>query len=123
MEWLRTRLALDRRNPAAKPDPKRGGALVHSWGRGKRDRSLLVEIFLYEGKVEDAWREAQGGGCSDVLWLRLAEARQAAKPEESVPVYLRLAEAAIANASGHRYDDAVKLLERAARLQQAGPER
>jgi uncharacterized Zn finger protein len=118
-EWRERALRSIRRDPAAKPAPKPGTVLVHSWGHRKRDRSLLVEIFLHEQKVDDAWREAQAGGCSDVLWLRLAEAREAASPEESVPVYLRLAEAGIANAPGHRYDDAVKLLEQAARVQQA----
>jgi hypothetical protein len=71
-----------------------------------------------------SWK-TPGGGCSDALWLRLAQARETTEPEGSIPIYLRLAEAGIANASGHRYDDAVKLLEHAARLRQAlgqGPE-
>jgi len=90
--------------------------LATFWRNHKRDRSLLVEIFLHESNVDEAWREAQAGGCSEPLWLRLAEARAAAKPEDAIPVFLRLAEAGIANPPGHRYNDAVKLLERAAQL-------
>lgn len=92
---------------------------AHIWRDRKRDHSLLVEIFLYEGNIDDAWREAQSGGCSEHLWLRLAEARATAKPEDAIPVFLRLAEAGIANPAGHRYDDAVTLLERAAQLHHA----
>lgn len=118
-EWRERALRTIRRELEAKPDPKRGNAMVSSWAHRKRDRSLLVEIFLYEGREQEAWLEAQAGGCSAPLWLRLAEVRTAAAPEDSVSIYLRLAEAGIANPRGHRYDDEVELLERAARLQQA----
>jgi tetratricopeptide (TPR) repeat protein len=52
------------------------------------DHSRLVEIFLYEGDEEAAWREAEAGGCSDGLWLRLAQAREKKHPEEAAPIYL-----------------------------------
>ncbi len=88
--------------------------LVSRWRDRKKDRSLLVEIFLYERDAQEAWREASGGGCSDTLWLLLAEEREKTHPDEAVPVYMRLAESNIANAHGHRYDDAVDLLQKAA---------
>ena len=117
-EWRQRALRHIRRDLESKPDPKRANAMVHSWAHHKRDHSLLVEIFLYKGKFEEAWQEARDGGCSDGLWLRLAKGRETTMPEEAIPVYLRLAEAGILNAPNHRYDDAVKLLERAAQLRQ-----
>jgi uncharacterized Zn finger protein len=36
------------------------------------DHSELVRIFLWEGNVEAAWREARQGGCSEKVWLELA---------------------------------------------------
>jgi uncharacterized Zn finger protein len=39
----------------------------------KPDQSRLVEILLWEGEVESAWREAQTGFCQDALWLGLAD--------------------------------------------------
>jgi hypothetical protein len=34
-----------------------------------------VRVLLWEGEDEAAWHEAQTGGCSDDLWLRLADRR------------------------------------------------
>ena len=38
------------------------------------DHSQLVEIFLWEENYEEAWQEASAGGCSEYLWLQLADA-------------------------------------------------
>jgi uncharacterized Zn finger protein len=80
------------------------------------DHSSLVEIFLSESDTESAWREARAGGCSDRLWFQLAAAREKEHPEDSAPVYLRLAEGAIASVANGRYEDSVELLVKAARL-------
>jgi tetratricopeptide (TPR) repeat protein len=84
------------------------------WMRGGNDNSPLVEIFLFEGDTESAWREAQTGGCSDSLWLRLAAVRENEHPEDAAPIYLKQAEAAVASTSNGRYEDAVGLLVKAA---------
>ncbi|MGB8261273.1 MAG: DUF6880 family protein [Terracidiphilus sp.] len=89
------------------------GAFFSSWRFQRQDRSLLVEIFLHEGRVEEAWAEAQGGGCDDRLWLRLAELRRQQHPDDAQAVYLRLAEQSIQRATGD-YSDGVSLLEQAA---------
>jgi len=78
------------------------------------DHSLLVEIFLYEGRSEDAWREAEAGGCFDSLWLRLADAREKDHPEDAARVYLKHADAGIAAVRNARYEEPVKLLVKAA---------
>ena len=46
-----------------------------------------MEILLWEGNVEDAWREAKEGGCSDRLWLDLAARREEGHPEDSLAIY------------------------------------
>lgn len=51
------------------------------------DHSELVRIFLWEGNVEAAWREAKEGGCSNELWLELATGREENHPEDSLSIY------------------------------------
>jgi len=51
------------------------------------DSSRLVEILLWEANVEEAWREAKEGGCSDQLWLNLAARREEVYPEDSLAIY------------------------------------
>lgn len=89
------------------------GQIRDRWAR-QDDHSVLVEIFLHEGDLEAAWREAQEGGCSERLWLRLAECREQSHPEDAAPIYLRHAEEAVAGERGSRYEDAVELLVKAA---------
>jgi uncharacterized Zn finger protein len=84
-----------------------------SWFLFIGDNSQLVEIFLYEGNPEEAWREAQAGGCSDSLWLRLAGVREKEHPEDAAPIYLKHAEAAVASGNGN-YESSVDLLTKAA---------
>ncbi len=78
------------------------------------DHSALVEIFFYEGNVDEAWREAEAGGCRDALWLRLAEAREKEHPEDAAPIFLRLGEQEVERVSSGRYEDGVALLVKAA---------
>ena len=80
----------------------------------REDHSVLVDIFLYEHNVDEAWSEAGVGGCSGGLWLRLAATRENEHPEEAVPIYLKQAEDGIAAGSGGRYEDFVGLLVKAA---------
>jgi uncharacterized Zn finger protein len=118
-DWRGQALAHVRRTLATNGSkPGHANALAHNWRYRRQDRSLPVEIFLYEGKAEEAWTEAQAGGCSDSLWLRLAKLREKQHPDDAKAIYLRLGEQAILQASGN-YDDGVTLLERAAVAAQA----
>jgi len=90
-------------------------ALVFQFRR-PQGQSLLVEIFLHEQNIDEAWREAQCGGCSDQLWLKLAAQREEAHPDDAIAVYLRLGEQAVAATTDGRYEPAVGLLEKAAAL-------
>jgi uncharacterized Zn finger protein len=98
----------------AKAKIKARGQTRPRWMQADDDHSPLVEIFLYENDPEAAWREAQTGGCSDSLWLRLAAAREKEHPEDAAPIYLKQAEAAVAATSNGRYEDSVGLLVKAA---------
>jgi len=82
------------------------------------DHSTLVAIFFYERNPEEAWREAQAGGCSDDLWIQLASVREKEHPEDAAPIYLKQAEAAVAATSSGRYEDAVGHLVKAASAMQ-----
>jgi uncharacterized Zn finger protein len=76
------------------------------------DRSLLVEIFLWEGEVEQAWLEAKTHGCSEGLWLRLAEKRQKDHPEDALSVYMQRIEPLIQQTNNSAYAEAVKLIKK-----------
>ncbi|NDJ14390.1 MAG: hypothetical protein EBY17_24880 [Acidobacteriia bacterium] len=84
--------------------------------QAKVDHSLLVEIFLYEGHHQDAWHEANTGGCYDSLWLRLAALRAADYPAEAAAIYLRQATLFLAQISDGRYEETVTLLCKTASL-------
>jgi uncharacterized Zn finger protein len=88
-----------------------------SWLLFQADNSLVVEVFLYENNPEEAWREAQAGGCSDRLWLRLAGVREKEHPEDAAPIYLKQAEAGLPTGNGS-YEDSVELLMKAAAAMQ-----
>lgn len=115
-QWRERALAEIRRGLAeAKATRSRRGG--YGWG-GELGHSVLVEIFLYEGDTDAAWREAQEGGCSQTLWLRLAEAREKDHPEDAAPIYWRQAAAIVAARTNGVYEDAVDLLEKTASLMQ-----
>ncbi len=112
-EW-RERALAEIRLRIAKAQEKARGQTRPRWMQADDNHSVLVEIFLYEGRDEDAWREAGVGGCSDSLWLRLAAKREKEHPEDAAPIYLKYAEAGVAATSNGRYEDPVSLLAKAA---------
>lgn len=81
---------------------------------GRGDYSLLVEIFLDESNKEEAWREAQNGGCSAHLWFTLAQEREKDHPGDAAPIYLRQAELEVSRITNGDYDNPVALLIRTA---------
>jgi uncharacterized Zn finger protein len=116
-DWRDRLLAHLRRLSAEKPSANNSVAdSVRFRVSRDRGRSLLVEVFLYERNIEEAWREAQLGGCRDDLWLELAAEREKTHPEDAIPVYLRLGEQSIATTDNGRYERGIQLLEKAAAL-------
>lgn len=74
------------------------------------DRSRLVEVLLWEGRDEEAWREAQEGGCSAELWLELASRREKDHPDDAIAVYQSQVEQAIDRKNRKAYKEARRLL-------------
>ena len=72
--------------------------------------------MLWEGNVEEAWREAKEGGCSDGLWLDLAARREEGHPEDSLAVYQGRIEPLVNQTNKKAYADAYKLLLRVREL-------
>jgi uncharacterized Zn finger protein len=80
------------------------------------DRSLLVEIFLWEQDPEAAWSEAQAGGCHRGLWLKLASLREQDHPRDAVAVYRRFIEPTVEQTNNDAYAEATRLLRRMEKL-------
>ncbi|HMG74327.1 MAG TPA: hypothetical protein VK582_12565 [Pyrinomonadaceae bacterium] len=74
------------------------------------NHSRLVEIFLWEKNYEAAWQEASAGGCTEYLWLQLADATVKDHPERAVPIYKELIAPTIGRTNNAAYDEAIKLL-------------
>ncbi len=75
------------------------------------DGSRLVEILLWEGRVDDAWTEARRLGCRRGTWLALAHRSEEARPEDALAVY-RQEVAALSGVTDKRvYADVVDFLQ------------
>ncbi len=96
------RASLARENPSPR---KMHGSWIF-----EADHSLLVEVFLWEKDIESAWREAQAGGCSERLWLDLAEKRGKDHPEDALPIYERQIEPTVMQKNNAAYEEAAKYL-------------
>ncbi len=107
--WRERALTLLRRN--AEPASSRTRDRFRRWA-APPDRSTLVSIFLWEKNADAAWQEAQAGGCTRELWLRLADAREKTHPADTLPIHLREAEALIAQKSNGAYEQAVRQLQK-----------
>ena len=107
--WRERALTLLRRN--AEPASSRTRDRFRRWA-APPDRSTLVSIFLWEKNADAAWQEAQAGGCSRELWLRLADAREKTHPADTLPIHVREAEALIAQKNNGAYEQAVRQLQK-----------
>ncbi|CAK0771704.1 SWIM-type domain-containing protein [Gammaproteobacteria bacterium] len=81
------------------------------------DHSVLVEIFLWEDEIDQAWKEAQAGGCSQGLWLNLAVRREKNHPEDSLKIYKDQIESNINLTHDQAYQTAITLLRKVEKLQ------
>jgi uncharacterized Zn finger protein len=75
------------------------------------DNSRLVEIFIWEGDTEAAWREANAGGtCRRDLWLQLAAMREKDHPTDSIKVYKSFIDPIVEQKNNNAYKEAAELL-------------
>jgi hypothetical protein len=82
----------------------------------KADHSELVRIFLWEKDLEGAWREAQEGGCSNDLWLKLAAKREKEHPEDALPIYQGQIDPTLDRKNNEAYREAIDLLRKVREL-------
>ena len=88
------------------------------WGIAP-DASDLVQVFLFEGDVDQAWTEAKAGGCSWRLWLDLARRREADHPLDAIPIFEEEVERLIAAKNNDAYRQAVETMAHVAKLMRA----
>lgn len=107
--WRTRALSLLREAFARTKRERRNGTVVRF---GRSDHTELVRVFLREGDVEAAWREASEGGCSVELWMELAARREREHPEDALPIYRRQVEPALDRKNNQGYGEAVELLKK-----------
>ena len=72
-----------------------------------------MAVLLWEKREEEAWEEAQAGGCADHLWLDLAQRREEKHPADAAGIYRRLVKPLIEAGNNPAYEQAVVFLGRA----------
>jgi uncharacterized Zn finger protein len=86
------------------------------WSYYRADNSLLVTIFLQENLPEEAWQEAEKGGCSEDLWLKLARIREKEHPTDALKIYRERIEPKIQETNNQAYNQAVIWIKEVKRL-------
>ena len=79
--------------------------------------ATIVEVLLFEGDIDEAWRFATEHECAQRLWMQLAWARERAHPEDAIPIYEREIETLIEKKNDSGYRAAVKLMAHVESLQ------
>jgi uncharacterized Zn finger protein len=74
-----------------------------------------VRVFLWEEDPEAAWQAAGEDGCTDTLWLQLADQRRGEHPEDALTVYRRHVETIIAGKDKRSYAQAVRIIDQTIR--------
>jgi uncharacterized Zn finger protein len=76
-------------------------------------------VLLLDGNSEQAWIEAQAGGCRRDQWLELARLREAEHPEDALPIWREEVDREIGAMNNQSYANAVVTIERVGRLMSA----
>ena len=111
LERLRTKVA-ERSRAARQREP------VSLWAP-RVDASDLVEVFLFEHDLEQAWAEANAGGCSPKLWLELARKREREHPTDAIPIFEEEVERLIGAKRNEAYQEAVGMMAHIGKLMRA----
>jgi uncharacterized Zn finger protein len=110
-EWREKALALIRRK-ITESRKRKADSRFHR----PLNNSLLVEIFLSENLTEEAWREANDGGCSEYLWLKLAGIREKEHPADALEVYRARVERKIEETNNQAYQQAAEWVQKVREL-------
>ncbi|MBA3711017.1 MAG: SWIM zinc finger family protein [Pyrinomonadaceae bacterium] len=84
------------------------------WGAG--DNSTLVEIYLWEGNIDEALKAAEAHGCPDAHWMKLAEALEKPRPSEALHIYRESLEPIIGQKNNRAYEEAVERIRKIGKL-------
>lgn len=84
-DWLRSCIEELRGRLA----PQDVDAKAAGHGAAPRFARALLDILLYEGRVDEAWDTAKDFGCDQQMWLTLARAREQTHPLDAIGVYER----------------------------------
>jgi uncharacterized Zn finger protein len=112
-DWRERALAFLRTGEDGAASKRTGGP---SPPRLRRDRSDLVEILLWEGRSEEAWREAEASHCTPRLRLALAKTRESSHPDDAIAIYRAEVADLLTTTSYQAYTQAVELIARIGRL-------
>lgn len=116
-DWHDKALALLRSRIGKKQSPTKRQA--PRWPTPGPDSSILVEVLLYDGDVEQAWVEARAAGCRRELWQRLAALREKEHPLDAIPIWQEEIERQVDAKNNQAYAAAVDLIIRVGRLMKA----
>ncbi len=86
------------------------------WLWNAADHSILVRIYLWEKNTDQAWQEAQQGGCSEELWFKLAKLREKEFPEDALSVYQTFVDPTINQKNNQAYREAIDILKKIKQL-------
>jgi uncharacterized Zn finger protein len=87
-------------------------AAAASGSSGVVDHSALVEVELADGQFDQAWAEANAGGCRPDLWTALALEREKHHPADALRIYQERLGPIIAQGGQNAYREAVELVAR-----------
>jgi hypothetical protein len=88
------------------------GSVAPGRGRYGSPYDDVIAVLLAEGDVDAAWSTAARHGCTQALWLRLAEARELDHPLDTVEVHDREVAGHLTSTRKRRYEDAVECVAR-----------
>lgn len=83
------------------------------------DNAALVAVLLLDGNPEQAWIEAQAGGCRREQRLELARLREVEHPDDALPIWRDEIDREISAMNNQSYANAVATIERVCRLMSA----
>ena len=86
------------------------------WHWNDIDHSELVRVLLWEKKYDEAWLEAQAGGCSDDLWMQLAALREKVHQEDALSIYKERIAPLVEMTNNTAYEEAVEILRKVSKL-------
>ena len=108
-EILDRAIAVMRRRLADRPKTKR-------WWGGFSDTDFLVEIFLAEGRLAEAWAVTDAHDCQERTILAVAAASEATEPAKVIAFYEQLVERRVRHTTQVGYEEACRLIDRIGRI-------